>query len=102
MSVAPTLVGMIKVEHEFKEGSHIFTSEDVDGLLVIHHDFATAYRDVAPAIKTLLKHNAQIECEILPLMSLAEILEENPDWRATRIPPPTERHPTYALLPKVA
>ena len=71
-------IAFIKIQYSFTQGHHVFTSDDIDGLLVVSEDAETAYRDVAPSIKKMLKVKEGIECEIEPAMSFREFI-----WRIT-------------------
>ena len=70
-------IAFIKIQYSFTQGRHVFTSDDIDGLLVVSEDAETAYRDLAPSIKKLLKMKEGIECEIEPAMSFKEFVSHS-------------------------
>lgn len=97
----PTKFTFIKVQYRFVDGHHMFTSDDIDGLLVVSKDAETAYRDVAPSIKLLLKMNEGIDCEVEPAMSFHDFLacsgQEEED--VTEPPPLVLSDREYCLMP---
>lgn len=57
----------VRVKYEFIDGHHVFTSDDVRGLLVVSQDAATAYEDVGRSIETILKLSEGMDCQAMPL-----------------------------------
>ena len=70
----PKTVAVIKVLYSFDHGHHIFTSDDLDGLLVVSEDAETVYRQLVPSIKKLLKIKTGIEFQIESAMSLKNFM----------------------------
>jgi len=66
----------VQVKYEFIEGHHVFTSNDVRGLLVVSKDATTAFDDVTESIKILMKLNENIDCEVSPLKSIDDFIQE--------------------------
>lgn len=63
---------VICVRYELVEGHHVFYSEDLPGLYVVHRDFKTAFNDVAVSIKVLLWLDHQVDAVVSPEMNLEE------------------------------
>ena len=94
MSVQAT----VSIEYEFEEGCHVFTSDDVDGLLVVSKDPETAFKDVAPAIEMLFKLNEKVEVRATPMATLSEFLRATKDGeRAERASHSITRQRDFAV-----
>jgi hypothetical protein len=65
----------ICAKYKSVDGWHIFDSDDLPGLYVASRDAATAYKDVAPAIVTLIELDEGIKVEARAELSLSEFLE---------------------------
>lgn len=68
--------GQIKVNYEYTEGHHVFTSDEIKGLLVVHKDFRTAYGDVAPVLEHLLAYETGHEYKVYPLIPIDELIDD--------------------------
>lgn len=73
--MSSSTVAMIKVLYRFEHNHHIFTSNDLDGLLVISEDAATVYRQLIPSIQKLLKLKTGVEFNVETAISLNDFLE---------------------------
>ena len=75
MTTKTETVALVKVDYGFRDGWHVFTSNDVPGLYVTSEDPKTAFNDVAPSIETLARLNDGIECVVQPLLTYAEFMQ---------------------------
>lgn len=69
------ITSSICVEYKYREGWHIFTSEEVFGLYVASKDQELAYNDVATSIQLLLELNEGIKCDVHPELTFKEFLK---------------------------
>ena len=72
--MSPSTVAVIKVLYRFEHDHHIFTSDDLDGLLVANEDAATVYRQLVPSIKKILKIKTGREFNVETAISLDDLL----------------------------
>lgn len=72
--MSSSTVAVIKVLYRFEHDHHIFTSDDLDGLLVINEDAATVYRQLVPSIKKILKIKTGREFNVETAISLNDFL----------------------------
>ena len=72
--MSPSTVAVIKVLYRFEHDHHIFTSDDLDGLLVVNEDAATVYRQLVPSIKKILKIKTGREFNVETAISLDDLL----------------------------
>ncbi|MEZ5932295.1 MAG: hypothetical protein R3F54_10135 [Alphaproteobacteria bacterium] len=77
--------GTIVVQYQYRDGYHIFTSEDVDGLYVASTNQETAYNSIAQSIETLIRHNEGISCSVEPALSFKEFVRAKDDQIAAHI-----------------
>ena len=56
----------ITVTYRTKDGWHLFTSDQMDGLVVASPDLRTAFDDVPKAVSMLLKLDHGFECVVQP------------------------------------
>lgn len=68
--------GQIKVNYEYTKGHHVFTSDEIKGLLVVHKDFRTAYEAFAPVLEHLLAYETGREYKVYPLIPIGEFLDD--------------------------
>ena len=94
-----TPITLVRIHYQFIEGHHIFTSDDIDGLLVMSKDAETAYRDVAPSIKKLLKANQGIECDVEPTISFKELIAASTDGVSRQENPLVLSDKAFCLMP---
>ena len=76
MSHENLIGGQIKVNYKYINGNHVFTSEEIKGLFVVHKDFRTAYEDVAPVLEHLLTHETGHEYKVYPLIPIDEFMDD--------------------------
>jgi hypothetical protein len=67
-------VGTIRVKHKYKNGYHIFTSDDVRGLYVASKDPKKAFDDLCPVLQELILLKLKVPCEIEPTMTFDEFM----------------------------
>ena len=72
--MSSSTVAVIKVLYRFEHDHHIFTSDDLDGLLVVNEDAATVYRQLVPSIKKILKIKTGREFNVETAISLDDFL----------------------------
>ena len=72
--MAKQLLG-IKVQYEFVDGAHFFTSPDVKGLCVASTDFAVAYNEVAIQLNELFQHQVGEHRNFQPAVPLEDLLK---------------------------
>ena len=56
----------VTVQYRTREGWHLFTSQQMDGLFVACPDLETAFTDVSVAIERLLKLDHDFDCIVQP------------------------------------
>ena len=56
----------VTVQYQTREGWHLFTSHQMDGLFVASPDLETAFNDVPVAIERLLKLDHDFDCIVQP------------------------------------
>lgn len=56
----------VTVQYRTREGWHLFTSEQMDGLFVASPDLEAAFNDVPVAIEKLLKLDHDFDCIVQP------------------------------------
>ena len=56
----------ITVTYQTREGWHLFTSDQMDGLFVASPDLETAFEDVPNAVSMLLKLDHDFDCVVQP------------------------------------
>ena len=64
----------ITVAYQTREGWHLFTSDQMDGLFVASPDLKTAFEDVPNAVSMLLKLDHDFDCVVQPQLSYEEFL----------------------------
>lgn len=62
----------VHVKHQFVDGYHIFTSDDVRGLYVASKDAREAFDSVSPILQELISLKLKIACEIEAPMTFNE------------------------------
>ena len=65
----------VSVKYEFRDGYHIFTSDDVYGLYVASKDPDKAFSHVAASIEKLIKLNDGIDMQVVPTRSYREFVK---------------------------
>ena len=60
----PPKVWVARIKHEFVDGCHIFTSDDVSGLLIASRDAMKAVRQLEPTIRALIQLNHKMNCTV--------------------------------------
>lgn len=68
---APTTV---RVDYKFREGYHIFTSRDVDGVFVASKNAEKAVQDLSVIIANMLRLNFGIRCNVEPAREFGEFI----------------------------
>ena len=63
---------IVTVDYTEREGWHVFTSEDMQGLYVATNDLKSAFVEVPAAIKVLMQLNYDLDCEVRPAKTFAE------------------------------
>ncbi len=64
----------IKIDYEFLNGVHTFTSEDIRDLYSSDKDPSTAFNDVPKRIKAYYKKTQNIDVEVLPKETFGDFL----------------------------
>ena len=64
----------VTVKHEERGGYHVFTSDQVKGLLVGGNDLRAVYEDIAESIQYLMKANHNISCTVTPEKTVEEFI----------------------------
>ncbi len=59
----PPEVWVAKISYEFREGHHMFTSDDIAGFFVASKDGKQVINQILPSIETLIKHNYGKDCK---------------------------------------
>jgi|GEM_PF-3991406 len=54
-----------KISYEFIEENHVFTSDEIPGLLIISRDPKKAWRQIIPTIETLISKNHNVNCQVV-------------------------------------
>ena len=75
----------IAIQHRLRDGYHVLTSREVDGLYVASKDAAKAHAGVAPAIEQLLAANEGVVCRVEPVSGIEDLRHESTTlwWRVT-------------------
>lgn len=60
----PPQIYFAKVNHEFVEGHHVFTSESIKGLLIAEKDAKKALSQIIPTIKKLIHLQTKQKVEV--------------------------------------
>lgn len=69
---------LIKVDYQYIDGSHVFTTNDVDGFLVASPLPQKAVGDIENVLVTLLKHNHKVSVKNLTeLQSMQDFMNES-------------------------
>ena len=58
----PPELWVARIKHECIDGCHIFTSEQIPGLLLASRDACTLTSQLVPTIKKLIKLNKGVDC----------------------------------------
>jgi len=53
----PPFLWVAQIDHDFKDGCHIFTSEKIPGLLVMSQSLEMAIRQLPVVIQELIRRN---------------------------------------------
>lgn len=76
----------ICVNYTFAENWHVFTSDDLPGLMVAHKDSAKAFLSISESIEKLLLLNEGLEYKVDPEPTLEMFLEETKGKKHTEEP----------------
>lgn len=95
----PKTIAVIKVLYSFDHGHHIFTSDDLDGLLVVNEDAEIVYRQLIPSIKKFLKIKTGIEFQIEQAMSLKDFMSHVAQNDSIEEDPPVLSDKEFCLTP---
>lgn len=68
-------VTTIRVQYQFIDGYHVFTSEDVYGLYVASRNPEKAFGNIQASIEQLIKLNHGINIEVAPAQTIPEFLK---------------------------
>lgn len=68
------MTASICANYKSVDGWHIFQSDELPGLYVASRDPRKAYDDVALSIKTLVKLDEGVDCEVVPEKSFHEFV----------------------------
>jgi hypothetical protein len=60
----PSIVLVAKIMHSFKAGAHVYTSDDIPGLIVFSQSQDQAIRQLTPVIRKLVKANLGYDCDV--------------------------------------
>ncbi len=66
----------IRVDYTYRDGYHVFSSSQLQGMYVVSRDAEAAYADVADVIRTLLKENHKIDCAVESAVPFDEFIKE--------------------------
>lgn len=77
----------INVQHKYRDGWHVFYSDDMPGLYVASDDPRKAYDDIAPSIEKLIKLDTGVSVTAKPQLSFDEwlVVIKRPEERRQRI-----------------
>ncbi len=64
----------IKVTYKGADDWHVFTSNEVPGLLVASKDVKEAYEDIPQSIEMFMLLNEEVECTVEPEVAIVEFL----------------------------
>lgn len=60
----PPQVWVAEIKHEFVDGCHILTSDDVKGFFLSSRNPTSLLRQIAPVVQQLVKLNHGIDCTV--------------------------------------
>lgn len=60
----PSFKMVAKIKHTMKAGSHVYTSDDIPGLLVVSQSQEIAISNLKPVIRKLVKANLGYDCDV--------------------------------------
>lgn len=60
----PPFFQVARIDHELKDGCHVFTSEKIPGLLVMSQSKEAAIKQLPAVIATLFKRNKGVDCQV--------------------------------------
>ena len=80
--MAQAIHATVQVAYSFRDGYHIFTSDEIYGLYVASRDARQAYESVAPAIRELARLNHQIDIEVEASLSFERFVDAAKTSRA--------------------
>lgn len=87
----------ILVRHERRDDWHVFSSDELPGLLVASQNPELAFNDVAPAIQQLLLLDRKIKCSVESEMTFREFLDAAEQGTPKQRPAPLPEH-RFAVL----
>lgn len=87
----------IQVKYEFIDGHHVFTSNDINELLVVSNDPKTAFDDVALSIQTILELSKGITCVASPMQFFSDFINKTKDEEEATPYLPVLASQSYAL-----
>lgn len=77
----PPFVWVAEIQHSFKDGCHVFTSESIPGLLVVSQSLAVAIRQLPFVICQLVRRNLKFDCTVqLGSQRVPESKIDQPDF----------------------
>lgn len=59
----PPETWVVQIHYEFRNGYHVFTSQDISGLLIASKDAKKAFNQILPSVESLIKHNYDRTCD---------------------------------------
>ena len=83
--------GTVAVLYGFRDGYHVFTSDELYGLYIASKDPETAFNGIVPAIETLMRENEGIDIKAEPAFTLSEflsVMRAQDDGAPESAPPP--------------
>jgi len=81
---------IVRVQHELRDGFHIFTSVDVYGLYVASQKLEKAVAELQPALEEMLRLNYAINCTVEPHPTFGEFIAHYRGDQNAHVPVPGE------------
>lgn len=72
----PPQILFASIDHRIMDGGHLFTSDQIPGLMVGHRDIKVAINQLPHVIEELVKHNLKMECKVFLGNSLEDFLKD--------------------------
>lgn len=98
MNMSMDCIASITVQYAFRDGWHVFTSEEVEGFYVASKNPEEAFADVAPTIALLMKLNEGVDVALEPVCTLNEFLARV-RGEDSHVVPDSLKNTRYAVRP---
>lgn len=83
---------VVRVDYEQRDGYHMFTSRDVDGLFIATKSLERAAAAVIPSLQELLRRNFNLDCKVEPAAEFGTFIAHHRNSLARSTQEPTKTY----------